>query len=345
MANEIQQYGQTGVEVVPAAVGSGGTTLVRIPDDPMAVLDARNRMMERVLSYAIAATHPGQWQMLGDKPWPTGPACEAMARRCGVSWDRPECERRDTSDETGPSYTWTYRSRFFLPGGIDSIWAEGHCSSRDQFLGTGSGKKDLSEVEEGNIRQAAMTNMIVNGVTRLLGVRNLTAERLDALLGGGATEKMGKVEYKAGAHGGGSQKSSDDVELKFGRCKGKHLSEVSDDDVRYYVAMWEKDLADPEKEKFHKFCKKNLEVAHALLASRANAATGVTIGAAGSHAPTILDRIRALPEAKGVAEKDLFTEIKESTGKAKASELVEEDIAKVQAVLKSRAAGGSDIGF
>jgi hypothetical protein len=59
-----------------------------------------------------------------------------------------------------------------------------------------------------------------------------------------------------------------DVDLKFGRGKGKKLSEVNDDDVRWYMAAWERDLADPEKSKFHGYSKKNLEAAEQILSSR-----------------------------------------------------------------------------
>ncbi len=334
----------SGVEIVPADVGSGGTTVVRIPDDPMAVLEARNRMMERLLNYAIAATHAGQWQMLGDKPWPTGPACEAMARRCAVSWDKPEAEKRDISDEAGPAYSWTYRSRFFLPGGLDSIWAEGHCSSRDQFLGTGAtnNPRALPDVEEGNIRQAAMTNMVVNGVTRLLGVRNITQERLDALLGPGASEGMGKVQYRAGAKGGGQGQGSQDVDLKFGKGKGKKLSEVGDDDVRWYIGCWEKDLADPEKAKYHANSKRSIEIAQQLLASRANEKAGTTAPSAGAAPASPWQRIRALDPT--ISEPSLKEIVKVVTKKANASQLVEADIDLVRQALAERAAG-TDIPF
>lgn len=334
----------SGVEIVPADVGSGGTTLVRIPDDPMAVLEARNRMMERLLNYAIAATHAGQWQMLGDKPWPTGPACEAMARRCAVSWDKPEAEKRDTSDEAGPAYSWTYRSRFYLPGGLDSIWAEGHCSSRDQFLGTGVEytTRELPDVEEGNIRQAAMTNMVVNGVTRLLGVRNLTRERLDALLGAGASENMGKVAYRAGARGGGQGQSSQDVDLKFGKGKGKRLSEVSDDDVRWYIGCWEKDLADPEKAKYHANSKRSIEIAQQMLAARANVKAGTTAPGASTAQPSVWQRIRALDPS--IPEGELKILVKDVTKKANAKDLAEADIEAVRVAIAERATG-SDIHF
>lgn len=329
MANE--QQDSRGVEIVPADMGSGGTTIVRIPDDPMAVLEARNRMMERLLNYAIAATHPGQWQMLGDKPWPTGPACEAMARRCAVSWDKPEADKNDISDENGPAYMWTYRARFYLPGGMDSIWAEGHCSSRDQFLGTGVDydTRGMPEVEEGHIRQAAQTNMIVNGVTRLLGVRNLSRERLDALLGKGSAEKMGKVSYDAGAKGGGRGKLEGEKPIPFGRSKGKALAEAPDDDLAWLLSKMKEPATDPKYQPSNDRWVKAIE---AEQARRANAKAGVGANG-GSAQPTIYERIKALPEAKGLLEPDLQGVIKEATKKTSSGSLVEADIETVRQAL------------
>lgn len=331
---------ENAIEVLPPApVGGGGG---RPPDDLMAVLEARNRMMERVLSYAISATHPGQWQMLGDKPWPTGPACEAMARRCGVSWERPECEKRDTSDEAGPAYTWTYRARFFLPGGIDSIWAEGHCSSRDQFIGTGQDyeTREFTEVEEGNIRQSAMTNMIVNGVTRLLGVRNLTRARLDELLGDGATEQMGKVKYEAGAKGGGRGKLDDEKPIPFGRSKGKKVSEAADDDLAWLLGKMKEPASDPKYQASNDRWVKSIE---AEQARRANAAAGTAGGAAGEAKPSPWQRIRALD--RQVPEEALKALVKEATQKANASQLTEDDVALVAKAIEAWKKKNDDIPF
>src|SRR6266513_2346763 len=77
-----------------------------------AELERRDKLFGRILSYAIAATHPTQWTDLGGKPWPTGPAAEAMARRCRVSWVEVESDREEFSDALGDYYSYTYRARF-----------------------------------------------------------------------------------------------------------------------------------------------------------------------------------------------------------------------------------------
>jgi hypothetical protein len=310
--------------------------------DPLAIIEQRNKLLDRILEVAIKSTHAGQWTNLGGKPWPTGPAAESMARRCAVSITNISREKLQSQDDKGPFYIWVYRATFSLPGGRDVIEAEGTCSSRDSFLGTEtSAGRPLSEIDEGSVMKAAFTNCRVNGITQLLGLRNMTWDRLAAL--GIDPDGVAKVDYDHGAKGGGRGKSGDDVELKFGRGKGKNLSEVSDDDVRWYVGCWEKDLADPAKEKFHKFSKKNIEIATALLAARANEKAGTT-AAPGAPAASPWDRIRALDPTIPFAElKDL---VKATTKKANSRELVDADVQAMAAVIEKRKAdANTDIPF
>ncbi len=297
--------------------------------DPLAIIERRNQMLERLLDYAIKATHAGQWTDQQGKPFPTAAAAEVMARRCAVRIKDVKKQKIESQDDQGPFYMYLVEATASLPGEWDSLEAMGTCSSRDQFIGTNGAKRQLSEIDEGNILKAAYSNLVVNAVTRLLGVRNLTWEALGKL--GISQADAAKVEYDQGAKGGGRGKSSDDVDLKFGRGKDKKLSEVGDDDVRWYVGCWEKDLADPAKSKYHASSKRNIEIAQKLLAARANEKAGHAAPA--GDAPSIWQRIGALDGAKGVGLDDLKAVVKKATGKANASELVEADIAKVAAGL------------
>lgn len=316
-------------------------------DEFLAALDRRNRLMDRLIGYAIQATHPSQWMDMGGKPYPTGPACEAMGRRCGVSWSEVESEREDREDERGPFYIWTYRARFSLPGGRDVIHAEGHCSSRDQFLGTGIPKdggeqtKQDWEVEEGNIRQAALTNCTNNGITRILGVRNLSWERLENLLGL-KRDEVGKVSYEHGARGGGRGKLEEEKPIPFGRAKGKKVSEAADDELVWLLGKMKEPASDP---KFQASNDKWVKAIEAEQARRANAKAGIQSNG-GASAPSIWQRMLALDELKGVGEPDRNTIVKNATGKSNARDLVEADIAKVQAAAKTwRDAHGKDEDF
>jgi hypothetical protein len=75
------------------------TSLAMGEADPLAIIEQRNKLLDRILEVAIRATHSGQWKDLGGNPWPEGPACEAMARRCAVSMTGISREKIQTSDD------------------------------------------------------------------------------------------------------------------------------------------------------------------------------------------------------------------------------------------------------
>ncbi len=186
---------------------------------------------------------------------------------------------------------------------------------------------------------------------RLLGLRGLTWARLADLSGGKLDpEKAAQITHKSGSRGGGQQHQQDDVELKFGNAKkaGKtRLSECADDDVRWYIAAWKRDLADPAKEKYHRFCKRDLDIAEAMLAKRANAQAGIGGGpgaAGGGDKPSPWQRIRALD--RQLPEEELKAIVKDATKKANAAQLTDEDVAIVaKAIEAKKAANPSDIPF
>lgn len=311
-------------------------TLARVPvatsggPDLLEILNKRNHLLERVLDYAISATHPEQWFDLGGKPWPGGPACESMARRCGVSVTSVRTTKRPSSDDKGEFYLYLCEGVVSLPSGFDSIEALGTCSSRDTFLGTETNAgRELSEVDEGSILKAAYTNMIVNGVTRLLGVRSLSWDRLATL--GLERGKMGKVEFNAGAKGGGQKAAGSDLVFKFGPGKDKKVSDATDDDLAWYVPRFEKDLGDPEKAKFKKNTETQLATVKAEQARRANAKAGTT--AMTSTAVSLWARIQQLlTEAKmDPAKHGEF--VKSVTKKVGPNQLLESDVAAVHDAL------------
>jgi recombination protein RecT len=61
---------------------------------------------------------------------------------------------------------------------------------------------------------------------------------------------------------------TEDLEVKFGKNKGRMLSELEDGDVRYLIGRWEADLADPSKSKFHANAQRSIEIGRAILSAR-----------------------------------------------------------------------------
>lgn len=74
----------------------------------------------------------------------------------------------------------------------------------------------------------------------------------------------------AAAHKSDAPRHAEDLEVKFGRNKGKQLSECPDADVRYLIGRWESDLADPAKSRFHASAEHSIAIGRAILASRSS---------------------------------------------------------------------------
>ena len=74
----------------------------------------------------------------------------------------------------------------------------GTCSQRDAFFAKAKGEwLDSIEVDETNIMKASYSNFVVNGITHLLGLRNLTWEQV--VNAGIDKSKVLKVDYQSGS--------------------------------------------------------------------------------------------------------------------------------------------------
>jgi hypothetical protein len=256
-----------------------------------------------------------------------------VGRQLGVKWAGVQYTQSKFEDDKGEYYEWSVTATFSLPGGLDSIESIGTCSSRDNFLGTETrAGRALAEVDIGNIRKAAYSNMIVNGVTRLLGIRGLTWEQLAKF--GISAEGATKVEYKNGAKGGGSPTGGGDggLTFKFGRCKGKNVLEVSGDDLTYYLGLLEKDLADPEKAKYQKNTQNQIAAIKHEQARRVNEKAGA--GGKPAAGPSMWSRICALAAdyefARGEKDAALIALVQKATDNKPGKDLNEDDFAKVE---------------
>jgi hypothetical protein len=178
---------------------SYSTDVPAIADDNLVAIaraaEARVDAINRIKRAALKVTNAHDWTDQQGKPYLWVSGAEKIARLYGISWrlDEPVL----TTEEDG-HYSYTFKG-YFRMGAVE-IEVEGSRSSRDAFF---SARKDKdgnritlppSEVDKNNVRKAALTNCLGNGVTRLLGIRNLTWEDL---AGAGITrENVGsKVEY------------------------------------------------------------------------------------------------------------------------------------------------------
>lgn len=151
-------------------------------------------VLRKVLSIAIKRTNPTDWIDMQGKPYLGASGCEKLMPLFGISLSDTTSLKRPSHDDKGEHYVYECRGVFTWQGG--SIEALGVCSSRDKFFAWDRQTKEykaLSDVDEPNIHKAAYSNMMMNGVTRLLGIRSLTWEQLKDV--GIDQAKSARVEY------------------------------------------------------------------------------------------------------------------------------------------------------
>ena len=150
----------------------------------------------KIKNMALKVTSSGDWVDQNGKPYLQVSGSEKIANLFSVSWTigEPTCEFEDSGH-----FTYTYKGRFSIPG--RSIEVTGSRSSKDPFfkryeyINNVKTEKPISAIDKRDVKMAAMTNLLGNGITRLLGIRNLTYADLEEFAGI-LKSQLGKVEYK-----------------------------------------------------------------------------------------------------------------------------------------------------
>lgn len=164
--------------------------------------ERRIEAVNKIKKMSLRVTNFHDWTDQGGKPYLQVSGAEKIARLFGISWRfQGDIGRRDEEDG---HFSFDVQMEFIMAGA--SIAFRGSRSSRDPFFSKKFGK-DIppQEIDKTDVMKAAITNTIGNGITRLLGIRNLTWEDLkDA---GIDISKVEKIDYKKG-NGGQPQPQS-----------------------------------------------------------------------------------------------------------------------------------------
>lgn len=202
-------------------------------DQLLAIADQAEKRIEavkKIKSLVFRVTNVHDWIDQQGKPYLWASGGEKVARLFGISWriDEPVYESLE-----GGHFSYSYKGYFTLGG--TTIEAIGARSSKDGFFKKygkeENGKRTElppSEIDKTDVKKAAYTNLIGNGITRLLGIRNLAWEDLEAA--GIKKDDVGKVDFKRGGKASGEIKSEEaqtttititDVRKKSGEKNGK----------------------------------------------------------------------------------------------------------------------------
>jgi hypothetical protein len=195
--------------------------------------ERRIEAVKKIKQLALKVTNAHDWTSQQDKPYLQVSGSEKVARLFGISWriDDPLMELLEEGH-----FSFTYKGYFSLKGA--EIEAIGTRSSKDGFFkryayeGEGKEKKRIelppSEIDKGDVKKAALTNCIGNGITRLLGIRNLTWE--DLKNAGIKKEDVQKIDYK-------SSEMSDEAKGQREEIKRMIMEMVNNDEKMFAAAL------------------------------------------------------------------------------------------------------------
>lgn len=181
-----EQFSTT--QIMPADVPVlGGDNLIAMAQQA----EMRIEAIKRIKKVALAVTNQHDWINQQGKPYLQVSGAEKVARLFGLSWRLNE----PTVDmEPDGHYAFIYTGEFSL--GTASIEAVGSRSSKDPFFRKRDDKLLApDEIDRCDVRKSAYTNCIGNGVTRLLGIRNLTWEEVEEF-GQFKRAEASRVEYQ-----------------------------------------------------------------------------------------------------------------------------------------------------
>lgn len=164
-------------------------------------IDAMNRIMDA----ALKITNEFDWVLIGGKPYLQESGTTKVARLFGISIQligKPQIE----VDNDGYK-TYTYKARFMLKDQF--IECEGSRSMKSDFFAkTKGGLKKPDEISERDVKMAAYTNCLNNGIKRLIpNLRNIDVATLERA--GLDVSRIAGYTFKEGSKGGSSKKADE----------------------------------------------------------------------------------------------------------------------------------------
>lgn len=174
--------------------------------------------MNKIMKAALQITSELDWCLIGGNPYLQESGATKVARLFGISIQligQPVVE----CDPSGYK-TYTYKARFMLRDQF--IECEGSRSMKEDFFaGKGDNKKKPDEIDERDVKMAAYTNCLNNGIKRLIpNLRNIDINILEDA--GLDTSRIRGYTFKTGSKGGSSGKA-EDSDLKCESC-GKSIT-------------------------------------------------------------------------------------------------------------------------
>lgn len=177
---------------LPVEIADEPLEIVHVEDASAAMIEyaqKRVQFLGQVLEVSLKNTNHQDWVLMagpkGPVPYLQASGAEKIGRLFGVKVSRIKKEK--WYKEGASAFVWEYTGTFSLPNG-ESMEVPGSRASDDEFFSS------QKHYDERDVKMAAYSNMLVNGITRLLGLRNLTIEQLENA--GLSPQSMRGIQFK-----------------------------------------------------------------------------------------------------------------------------------------------------
>jgi hypothetical protein len=196
MADEQQTEKETATPIRhPEIIEEGPTLPMVLTEDIVAQFESGIAVYKRFVAAAYRLTRETHWIDHGREGNPKyalqAPGAEALMNPLGISYGEPHIWKEDTRDDKGTFYI------YWCEGIMESRtlgrkgYYYGYCDSRDKFFNSRPGW--TPETGHGDIKKSAYSNWLVNGVTRIAGLRDPDPDILKAA--GLDSTKIQRIDY------------------------------------------------------------------------------------------------------------------------------------------------------
>ena len=225
MNNEVEMIDGDIVDLTRQPQQTGGGLLDASADSILYLAEKAEKYiaaMNRIMDAALRITNELDWVLIGGKPYLQESGTTKVARLFGISI---QLLGKPTVEVDAEGYkTYTYKARFMLKDQF--IECEGSRSMKEDFFakaGKNAPLKKPDAIDERDVKMAAYTNCLNNGIKRL--IPNLRNIDLDTLQRAGLDpQRISGYTFNEGSKGGAKKAAAEESGLKCSRC-GKPVTQ------------------------------------------------------------------------------------------------------------------------
>lgn len=224
--NEVEIIEGDIVDLTANPQGNGGLLDTSSMDNLDYLAERADKALEnlnKIMNAALKITNELDWVLIGGNPYLQESGATKVARLFGISWQiigNPTI----TVDADGYK-TFTYKARFMMKDQF--IECEGSRGMKEDFFAKAGKEKPLKKpdaIDERDVKMAAYTNCINNGIKRIIpNLRNIDVATLERA--GLDASKIRGYTFKEGTKGGTKKNNAEESGIVCSKC-GKAVTQT-----------------------------------------------------------------------------------------------------------------------